>query len=150
MIRPITLTIRLAANFVAGHFLLALTFLGTEFFLLNGPKTWVLVGISFPMAVVLVAFEVFDNKGKKKFGHDVSSFQGQYWCPANTAADLDGDGKLEVLFGNAAYRSNGSMMIGPVSLPASLGIRSRKCPGNDTPKTSSPPRRPCRGPHARR
>ena len=59
VIRPITLTIRLAANFVAGHFLLALTFLGTEFFLLNGPKTWILVGISFPMAVILVAFEVF-------------------------------------------------------------------------------------------
>ena len=32
VIRPITLTIRLAANFVAGHFLLALAFLGTEFF----------------------------------------------------------------------------------------------------------------------
>ena len=59
VIRPITLTIRLAANFVAGHFLLALAFLGTEFFLLNGPKTWVLVGVSFPLAVILVAFEVF-------------------------------------------------------------------------------------------
>jgi hypothetical protein len=59
---------------------------------------------------IIVAFEVFDNKGKKKFGHDVSGFQGQYWCPANTAADLDGDGKLEVIFGNAAYRSNGTMM----------------------------------------
>lgn len=59
VIRPITLTIRLAANFVAGHFLLALAFLGTEFFLLNGPKTWILVGVSFPLAVILVAFEVF-------------------------------------------------------------------------------------------
>jgi F-type H+-transporting ATPase subunit a len=59
VIRPITLTIRLAANFVAGHFLLALAFLGTEFFLLNGPKTWVFVGVSFPLAVILVAFEVF-------------------------------------------------------------------------------------------
>jgi F-type H+-transporting ATPase subunit a len=59
VIRPITLTIRLAANFVAGHFLLALAFLGTEFFLLNGPKTWILLGVSFPLAVVLVAFEVF-------------------------------------------------------------------------------------------
>jgi F-type H+-transporting ATPase subunit a len=59
VIRPITLTIRLTANFVAGHFLLALAFLGTEFFLLNGPKTWVLVGVSFPLSVILVAFEVF-------------------------------------------------------------------------------------------
>jgi F-type H+-transporting ATPase subunit a len=59
VIRPITLTIRLAANFVAGHFLLALAFLGTEFFLLDGPKTWVLLGVSFPLSVVLVAFEVF-------------------------------------------------------------------------------------------
>jgi F-type H+-transporting ATPase subunit a len=59
VIRPITLTIRLTANFVAGHFLLALAFLGTEFFLLNGPKTWILIGVSFPMSVILVAFEVF-------------------------------------------------------------------------------------------
>jgi hypothetical protein len=59
---------------------------------------------------IIVAFEVFDNLGKKKFGHDVSGFQGQYWCPANTAADLDGDGKLEVIFGNAAYRSNGQLL----------------------------------------
>jgi F-type H+-transporting ATPase subunit a len=59
VIRPITLTIRLAANFVAGHFLLALVFLGTEFFLLNGPKTWILIGVSFPLSVILVGFEVF-------------------------------------------------------------------------------------------
>jgi F-type H+-transporting ATPase subunit a len=59
IIRPITLTIRLTANFVAGHFLLALVFLGTEFFLLNGPKTWILLGVSVPLSVVLVAFEVF-------------------------------------------------------------------------------------------
>lgn len=59
VIRPITLTIRLTANFVAGHFLLALAFLGTEFFLLNGPKTWIFAGVSFPLAVILVAFEVF-------------------------------------------------------------------------------------------
>jgi F-type H+-transporting ATPase subunit a len=59
VIRPITLTIRLAANFVAGHFLLALAFLGTEFFALNGPKTWVLVGVSFPLSVILVGFEIF-------------------------------------------------------------------------------------------
>ena len=59
VIRPITLTIRLTANFVAGHFLLALAFLGTEFFLLDGPKTWVLLGVSVPMSIILAAFEVF-------------------------------------------------------------------------------------------
>jgi F-type H+-transporting ATPase subunit a len=59
VIRPITLTIRLTANFLAGHFLLALAFLGTEFFFLNGPKTWVLLGVSVPLSIVLVAFEVF-------------------------------------------------------------------------------------------
>jgi hypothetical protein len=58
---------------------------------------------------IIAAFEVFDSRGNKLFGHDVTSFQGQYWCPANTAADLDGDGKLEVIFGNAAYHSDGSV-----------------------------------------
>ncbi|HEY7400768.1 MAG TPA: F0F1 ATP synthase subunit A [Actinomycetota bacterium] len=59
VVRPITLTVRLAANFLAGHFLLAIFFLGTEFFIKDGPKTWVLVGASFPLAVVLVLFEIF-------------------------------------------------------------------------------------------
>ena len=59
VVRPITLTVRLAANFLAGHFLLAIFFLGTLFFLEDGPKTWIFVGISFPLAVVLVGFEVF-------------------------------------------------------------------------------------------
>jgi F-type H+-transporting ATPase subunit a len=59
VIRPITLTIRLAANFVAGHFLLALAFLGTEFFFLNGGFSSVLLVVSVPMSIVLVAFEVF-------------------------------------------------------------------------------------------
>ena len=59
VIRPITLSVRLAANFLAGHFLLAVFFLGTEFFLLDGPKTWILAGVSFPFAVVLVGFEIF-------------------------------------------------------------------------------------------
>jgi len=59
VIRPITLTIRLAANFLAGSFLLAIFFLGTVFFLENGPKTWVLAGVSFPLSVVLVGFEIF-------------------------------------------------------------------------------------------
>jgi F-type H+-transporting ATPase subunit a len=59
VIRPITLTIRLAANFVAGHFLLALAFLGTEFFFLNGGLSSVLLAVSVPMSIILVAFEVF-------------------------------------------------------------------------------------------
>jgi F-type H+-transporting ATPase subunit a len=59
VIRPITLTIRLAANFVAGHFLLALAFLGTEFFFLNGGLSRVLLLVSVPMSIILVAFEVF-------------------------------------------------------------------------------------------
>jgi F-type H+-transporting ATPase subunit a len=59
VVRPITLTVRLAANFLAGHFLLAIFFLGTVFFLENGPKTWLLAGFSFPLAVVLVGFEIF-------------------------------------------------------------------------------------------
>jgi F-type H+-transporting ATPase subunit a len=59
LVRPITLTVRLAANFIAGHFLLAIFFLGTIFFLENGPKTWILAAFSFPMAVILVGFELF-------------------------------------------------------------------------------------------
>jgi F-type H+-transporting ATPase subunit a len=59
IVRPITLTVRLTANFLAGHFLLAIFFLGTVFFLKDGPKTWILAGVSFPLAIVLVGFEIF-------------------------------------------------------------------------------------------
>ena len=59
IIRPITLTIRLAANFVAGHFLLALAFLGTEFFFLNGGLSYLGLAVTLPISVALVAFEVF-------------------------------------------------------------------------------------------
>ncbi len=59
IVRPITLTVRLAANFLAGHFLLAIFFLGTVFFLQDGPKTWVLVAFSFPLSIVVVGFEIF-------------------------------------------------------------------------------------------
>ncbi|HET9673120.1 MAG TPA: F0F1 ATP synthase subunit A [Actinomycetota bacterium] len=59
VIRPITLTIRLAANFVAGHFLLALAFLGTEFFFLNGGLSYLGLVVTGPISVLLVAFEVF-------------------------------------------------------------------------------------------
>jgi F-type H+-transporting ATPase subunit a len=59
IVRPITLTVRLAANFLAGHFLLAIFFLGTIFFLEDGPKTWLLAGVSGSLSIVLVGFEVF-------------------------------------------------------------------------------------------
>ncbi len=59
LIRPVTLSVRLAANFLAGHFLLAVFFLGTIFFLKDGPKTWIFAGVSFPFAVLLVGFEIF-------------------------------------------------------------------------------------------
>jgi F-type H+-transporting ATPase subunit a len=58
VIRPITLSLRLAANFLAGHFLLAVAFLGTIALLQSG---WlaVLSPLTFVMSVVLVAFEIF-------------------------------------------------------------------------------------------
>jgi len=59
IIRPITLTVRFTANFLAGHFLLAIFFLGTVFFLENGPKTWILAPVSFLFSVGLVGFELF-------------------------------------------------------------------------------------------
>lgn len=59
IVRPITLTVRLTANFVAGHFLLAIFFLGTVFFLENGPKTWLFAAFSFPLALAIVGLELF-------------------------------------------------------------------------------------------
>ena len=59
IVRPITLTVRLTANFIAGHFLLAIMFAGTYFAITNGIKTWPLAAATFPLAVVLVGFEVF-------------------------------------------------------------------------------------------
>jgi F-type H+-transporting ATPase subunit a len=59
IVRPITLTVRLSANFIAGHFLLAIVFAGTYFFVANGVATWPLAAVTFPLAVVLVGFEVF-------------------------------------------------------------------------------------------
>jgi F-type H+-transporting ATPase subunit a len=59
LVRPITLTVRLTANFIAGHFLLAIVFAGTYFFITNGLITWPFALVSFPLAVVLVGFELF-------------------------------------------------------------------------------------------
>ena len=57
IVRPITLTIRLTANMMAGHFLLTVFFLGS-LALLTGVPYFVGV-LSFGLAVVLVAFEIF-------------------------------------------------------------------------------------------
>ncbi|HXF57128.1 MAG TPA: F0F1 ATP synthase subunit A [Actinomycetota bacterium] len=57
VVRPITLTVRLTANMIAGHFLLAVFFLGTLVLLTGVP--YVLGLVSFGLAVVLVGFEVF-------------------------------------------------------------------------------------------
>lgn len=58
VIRPITLSIRLAANFLAGHFLLAVFFLGTIAMLQGG---WIAVfaPFSFAISIALVGFEIF-------------------------------------------------------------------------------------------
>ena len=59
LIRPITLSVRLWANFMAGHFLLAVFFLGTIAMLQGGLPEVVFAPFSFAIAVVLVGFEIF-------------------------------------------------------------------------------------------
>jgi F-type H+-transporting ATPase subunit a len=57
--RPITLTVRLFANMVAGHFLLAVFFLGT-LALFSSANFLIIFGVfSSAMAVAFVAFEIF-------------------------------------------------------------------------------------------
>lgn len=58
LIRPVTLSVRLWANFLAGHFLLAVFFLGT-IALLQGGLLIVVAPFSFALAVALVGFEIF-------------------------------------------------------------------------------------------
>jgi F-type H+-transporting ATPase subunit a len=58
IVRPITLSIRLAANFLAGHFLLAVFFLGS-IALFEGGFTIIFGPFAFAMSVVLVGFEIF-------------------------------------------------------------------------------------------
>jgi F-type H+-transporting ATPase subunit a len=58
IIRPITLSVRLAANFLAGHFLLAVFFLGTIALLQSGSLA-IVAPFAFAIAVVLVGFEIF-------------------------------------------------------------------------------------------
>ncbi|MDP8955782.1 MAG: F0F1 ATP synthase subunit A [Actinomycetota bacterium] len=57
IIRPITLSVRLFANMVAGHFLLTVFFLGSLALITTFP--YVLGLLSFGMAIVLVGFEIF-------------------------------------------------------------------------------------------
>jgi F-type H+-transporting ATPase subunit a len=59
IVRPITLSVRLWANFVAGHFLLAVFFLGTVAMLEAGLPVVVFAPFTFAIAVILVAFELF-------------------------------------------------------------------------------------------
>ena len=58
MVRPVTLSVRLAANFLAGHFLLAVFFLGT-IALLQGGILAIVSPFAFAIAVALVGFEIF-------------------------------------------------------------------------------------------
>ena len=58
IIRPITLTVRLWANFLAGHFLLAVFFLGT-IAMLQGGLTAIFAPFSFAISILLVGFEIF-------------------------------------------------------------------------------------------
>jgi len=59
IIRPITLSVRLWANFLAGHFLLAVFFLGTVAMLQGGFPDVIFAPFSFAIGVVLVGFEIF-------------------------------------------------------------------------------------------
>jgi F-type H+-transporting ATPase subunit a len=57
VLRPITLTIRLFANMVAGHFLLSVFFLGSLALMTGFP--FILGVVSFGIGVALVGFEIF-------------------------------------------------------------------------------------------
>lgn len=58
IVRPITLSVRLTANFLAGHFLLAVFFLGT-IAMLQGGALAVIAPFSFAISILLVGFEIF-------------------------------------------------------------------------------------------
>jgi F-type H+-transporting ATPase subunit a len=57
LVRPLTLSVRLFANMVAGHFLLAVFFLGTLTLITAVP--FILGVVSFALGTVLIGFEIF-------------------------------------------------------------------------------------------
>jgi len=57
LVRPLTLSVRLFANMVAGHFLLAVFFLGSIALFTGIP--YILGAVSFAMGIVLIGFELF-------------------------------------------------------------------------------------------
>lgn len=65
--------------------------------------------------IVVSALDVFNSQGRRLFGH---IYPASVYCMTDAAADLDGDGKLEVILGNAAFHADGRMAF---RIPGSLG-----------------------------
>ncbi|MCL2464582.1 MAG: F0F1 ATP synthase subunit A [Micrococcales bacterium] len=59
IIRPATLALRLMANMVAGHLMLALCFIATEYFLLDVPAMKAFSVLTFVSAFAMMLFEAF-------------------------------------------------------------------------------------------